>query len=148
MPENEGGPPRTADLFLESTLASVERAETLVLNEARTLGFNEDDQYRIGIAVRETMVNAVAHGNRYNARKRVHLVVRTYPDRLEIEIADEGKGFTVEQVPDPLSQENLLGQSGRGLLMIQAFMDGFDMKRQEPQGTVVTLMKRLSSAPE
>jgi serine/threonine-protein kinase RsbW len=145
MPETRDGADRTADLLLESTLASVDRAEQVVIETARRAGFDEDDQYRIGIAVRETMVNAVAHGNRYNAKKKVRLVVDRYADRLEIEIADEGQGFTASEAPDPLSEENLLGQSGRGLLMVRAFMDDLEMRRREPQGTIVKLIKRRPS---
>jgi serine/threonine-protein kinase RsbW len=74
-------------------------------------------------------------------------VVDRYADRLEIEIADEGQGFTESDVPDPLSEENLLGQSGRGLLMVRAFMDTLEMRKREPQGTIVRLVKRRPSVP-
>ena len=68
----------TLEQVLESTLESVDSAEQTVLAEAEALGFDEDDLHRVGIALRECMVNAVVHGNRYNSRKKVHLkVVRT-----------------------------------------------------------------------
>ena len=66
-------------LLLDSTLDSVEVAETAVLNAAREIGFHEDDLHQLGMAVRESMVNAVVHGNRYNARKKVHLSVVKAP---------------------------------------------------------------------
>ncbi len=65
----------TVEQVLESTLESVDSAEQTVLNEAEALGFDEDDLHRVGIALRECMVNAVVHGNRYNSRKKVHLKV-------------------------------------------------------------------------
>jgi serine/threonine-protein kinase RsbW len=129
--------------LLESTLESVDSAETLVLDAARAAGFDEDDLHKVGIAVRETMVNAVAHGNRYSGRKRVRLNVRTDTDRLIIEIQDEGSGFEMNTVPNPLAEENLLRHSGRGLLMIQAFMDELDIKAVQPVGTRVRLVKYL-----
>ncbi len=55
---------------LESTLESVDKAESLVLQEAGKLGFDEDEAHQIGMAVRECMVNAVVHGNRYSKDKR------------------------------------------------------------------------------
>src|ERR1700691_3770772 len=109
-------------LLLDSTLDSVEVAETAVLKAAREIGFHEDDLHQLGMAVRESMVNAVVHGNRYNARKKVHLSVTKAPDRLTIVIADEGDGFDPNSVPDPLRACNLLARSGRGLLVGRAFV--------------------------
>ena len=128
---------------LESTLDSVDQAEDLVLREAREMGFDEDEQHHIGISLRECLVNAVVHGNKYNSRKKVKLVVSRTPDRLEILVGDEGEGFDVQRVPDPLAEENLLRQSGRGVMMIQAFVDEFHVRRREPAGTEVRMVKYL-----
>ena len=133
---------------LESTLESVDQAEEAVLREARSLGFEEDDLHKIGISVRECMVNAVVHGNQYNAKKKVGLTVTRTADRLEIVIADEGEHFDVGKIPDPLAEENILRQSGRGLLMMQAFMDEFQMKPREPRGTEVRLVKYAAKAAQ
>ena len=116
-------------MLLDSTLDSVEVAETEVLKAAEDIGFGEDDLHQIGMAVRESMVNAVVHGNRYNSRKKVHLSVTKATDRLTIVIADEGEGFDLTELPDPLAEENLLRQSGRGLLLIKAFVDEFQVRR-------------------
>lgn len=134
------------DQVLDSTLDSVDTAEEQVLHEARELGFDEDDQYRIGMAVRECMVNAVVHGNRYNARKKVHLTVSRSADRLSVVIADEGEGFDLSQLPDPLADENLLRHSGRGILLIQGFMDEFSIRPREPKGTEVKMVKYVGKA--
>jgi serine/threonine-protein kinase RsbW len=138
-----GGESRNADLQLASTLESVDSAEGVVLDAARTAGLDEEELHKVGIAVRETMVNAIAHGNRYNARKKVRLQVWTEASRLVIEIQDEGNGFEMNAVPDPLAQENLLRQSGRGLLMIQAFMDELEVRPGHPAGTCVRMVKYL-----
>ena len=123
---------------------SVDRAEAEVVRDAQDIGFDEEDQHKIGIAVREAMVNAVVHGNRYNARKRVHLEVIQSADELRVRIADEGDGFERMDVPDPLAEENLMRHSGRGILLVQAFMDEFTVEPGQPQGTQVTLVKRKS----
>jgi serine/threonine-protein kinase RsbW len=125
----------------DSTLESVDIAEEMVLREAQDLGFGEDDQHKIGIAVRECLVNAVIHGNRYNLRKKVHLTVSRSPGRLEVRIGDEGEHFDMSQLPDPLADENLLRHSGRGLLLMQSFMDEFQVRPREPNGTEVKLVK-------
>jgi serine/threonine-protein kinase RsbW len=143
MANHEAAEARTVDQLLDSTLESVDVGEESVLHEAQIIGFDEDDLHRIGMSVRECLVNAVVHGNRYNARKKVRLTVTRTPDRLSIVIQDEGEGFDMSQLPDPLANENLLRHSGRGLLLIQAFMDEFQIRAREPKGTEVKMVKYL-----
>jgi serine/threonine-protein kinase RsbW len=141
MEEEQSSATKTLDILLESTLDSVDSAEALVLKHARELGFSEDDLHDLGMAVREAMVNAVVHGNRYNLKKKVHLSVGKESDRISVRITDEGEGFERSELPDPLAEENLLRQSGRGLLLIQAFVDEFHMERVPPLGTEVRMVK-------
>src|SRR3954454_11597769 len=126
-----------------STLESVDRAEAEILKAAGKAGFDEDEQHRIGMAVRECMVNAVVHGNRYNRNKQVHVVVSTEQQKFTIRIIDQGEGFEVEEVPDPLHENNLLRHSGRGLFLMGAFMDDVKVRRVQPSGTEVTLVKSV-----
>src|SRR5580658_9281816 len=137
---------KTVDKLLDSTLESVDVAEETVLTAGTELGFDEDDLHRIGMSVRECMVNAVVHGNCYNSRKKVHLSVSRTEDRLSVVIGDEGEGFDMSDLPDPLANENLLRHSGRGLLLIQAFMDEFQIRSMEPKGTEVKMVKILAKA--
>ena len=146
MADQEGLEARTVDQLLDSTLDSVDVAEEAVLKQAEELGFEEDDLHKIGMSVRECMVNAVVHGNRYNARKKVHVMIQRTPDRLAVVIQDEGDGFDMAELPDPLANENLLRHSGRGLLLIQAFMDEFHIQPREPKGTEVKMVKILAKA--
>ncbi len=131
-------------LTLESTLQSVDEAENLVVRAAEQAGLNEDDAHQIGMAVREVMVNAVVHGNRYNKKKRVHLGIDSSRTALTVTIGDEGAGFDFNALPDPLSPENLLRQSGRGLLLVRAFMDDFQVQPRAGGGTEVRLVKNLA----
>jgi serine/threonine-protein kinase RsbW len=125
-----------------STLDSVDQAEAIIMESAAAAGFDEDDQHRISMAFRECMVNAVVHGNRYNKNKRV-AVHAERGDELTIQITDEGEGFEVQAVPDPLETDNLLRHSGRGLFLMGAFMDDMKVRKLEPNGTEVTLVKRV-----
>ena len=143
MGKDTGGEAETVDQFLDSTLDSVDSAESLVLDLAQKAGFEEEDLHKIGMAVRESMVNAVVHGNQYSAHKKVHVSVSKGPDRLTVTIADQGKGFELQHVPDPLSQDNLLRHSGRGMFLIRAFMDELEVRRLSPNGTEVTLVKYI-----
>lgn len=130
---------------LESTLESVDQAEELAIREAGKAGFDEDTQHQVGMAVRECAVNAVVHGNRYNRNKKVHLDIESTPSGITVVIGDEGAGFDVTSIADPLAPENLLKQSGRGILLIRAFMDEFDMHPRQGGGTEVRLVKNFVS---
>ena len=136
----------TLERELESTLDSVDGAEQIVMAEAQELGLDDDDLYRVGIAIRECMVNAVVHGNRYNSRKKVHLKVVRTADKLTIVVGDEGDGFDPNAVPDPLAGENLLRGSGRGVMLMQSFMDEFQISQRQPQGTEVKMVKYKAKA--
>jgi len=146
MPQQESGEICRVDSMLASTLDSVDAAETETLKVAEEVGFDEEELHKIGMAVRECMVNAVVHGNRYNARKKVHFRVLRGNDHMTVVIRDEGEGFDLQSLPDPLAEENLLRQSGRGLLLIQAFMDDMQIQHVKPKGTEVKMMKYLAKA--
>ena len=141
MADYESAQAHTLELVLDSCLESVDAAEEAILHEAKLLGFDEDDLHKIGIAVRECMVNAVVHGNRYNARKKVLVKVSRAADRLTMVIADEGEGFDPNAVPDPLASENLLRFCGRGVMLMRAFMDEFEVSLRQPKGTEVRMVK-------
>jgi serine/threonine-protein kinase RsbW len=149
--ELDTGAKEVLDHHYPSTLESVDLAEGEILKAAEETGFDEDDMHRIGMAVRECMVNAVVHGNRYNRNKQVHVSVyieKSEPPgvaesnvRLTIRITDEGEGFEMQEVPDPLHDSNLLRHSGRGLFLMGAFMDDMKVRKVSPAGTEVTLVK-------
>jgi serine/threonine-protein kinase RsbW len=131
---------------LDSVLESVDQAEQLVMQEASKAGFDEDQQHQIGMAVRECAVNAIIHGNRYSKNKKLHLDIESSSRGLTVTVGDEGEGFDINALPDPLAPENLLRQSGRGLLLIRTFMDDFDLHPRPGGGTEVRLVKHLATS--
>jgi serine/threonine-protein kinase RsbW len=151
------GAKEVLDRYYPSALESVDLAEGEILHAAEQAGFDEDEQHRIGMAVRECMVNAIVHGNRYNRNKKVHVNVSVAgiepPDdgagaanssgRFTIRITDQGEGFEVHEVPDPLHDTNLLRHSGRGLFLMGAFMDDMKVHKLSPAGTEVILVKNI-----
>jgi serine/threonine-protein kinase RsbW len=145
MLENSRQAPETVERLLESTLDSVDNAEELAVGVAQRAGLDDDDLIKVGMAVRESMVNAVVHGNRYNAHKKVHFSVVKGAGRLAITIGDEGEGFDYSGLPDPLAADNLMRTSGRGIFLIRSFMDEFQIRKREPMGTEVTLVKFVVS---
>src|ERR1700691_2160923 len=122
MGKNSRADTETIERFLDSTLESVDNAEEMALQEAEKAGVPEDDLHKIAMAVRESMVDAVVHGNRYNAHKKVRLSFSKSPAEFVVRIADQGEGFDYDNLPDPLAQEDLLRHSGRRIFLITAFM--------------------------
>jgi serine/threonine-protein kinase RsbW len=123
----------TTTRILDSTWESIHRAEGKVLEVARRSGFRETILERICLAFHEIMINAVVHGNGCDPDKKVVVTISRTPNKLTIEIADEGDGFDPDQRPDPLSPEGLLKGSGRGVCLARAFMDEFHVQR-DPAG--------------
>jgi serine/threonine-protein kinase RsbW len=127
---------------LDSTLESVNTAESTAIQMAAKAGFSEEDSHRISMSVREAAVIAVLHGNAYDANKKMRITFENTGEALVIVIADEGHGLKEDQIPDPLAPENLLKQSGRGIFLIRSFMDEVRFRALEP-GTEITLIKHV-----
>lgn len=136
------------EVTLESSLKNIEMAEDITRRVCATAGFDEEDQHRIGMAVHESLINAISHGNKNDESKHVWLRYQIFGDRLEIRVRDEGSGFDPNGVPNPLVPENLLKVSGRGIFLIRTFMDEFRVEKIEGSGTEVTMVKRRNSRPE
>jgi serine/threonine-protein kinase RsbW len=140
-----GGSPATITYTLDSSLDSVNRVEQTAEEMARKAGLEEEEIYRVAMAVREAAVNAVLHGNAYDPDKSITASFETSPEALTIRIADQGKGLNPDTLPDPLAPENLLRGSGRGIFLIRSFMDEVHFRQLQP-GTELTLINHLGTA--
>ena len=127
---------------LGSTLEGVDEGENIVRAALQQSRLPEDDRYWVLLAVREVLVNAARHGNRFDPDKRVFLRVSIGDDAITVEVGDEGEGFEPAHVPDPKMKQNLDKQSGRGLLIARSFLDAVIIGPREPHGTLVHLLKR------
>ena len=131
------------EIILETQVESVNLAEEMCLRVAEAAGFGEDDCYRIGMSVREGVINAFHYGNQERPEKKIHLAVDLTADKMVIHVVDEGHGFTLSDVPDPLAEENLLSTSGRGIFLMRAFMDEFDVVPAPTGGAEIVMSKKL-----
>jgi serine/threonine-protein kinase RsbW len=112
----------------------------------RQTGLTDDQLYDVGVAIRETVINAIRHGNRQDVARQVSVEWRgSARDGLSVLVSDEGSGFDPEAIADPLAPENLMKGSGRGLLFMRAYMDEVDISPRPGGGTVVRLHKRPAS---
>ena len=130
------------ELKLSSRLESVDEAASEAEKFAASAGFDDDARNAIDMAMRESVANAVKHGNLLDETKTVEVTFSDLSDGLEIVVRDYGKGFAVEEVPDPTNPENLLKANGRGILFMRAFMDEVEWSNHETGGMVVKMLKR------
>lgn len=133
---------------LETQVESVNLAEEMCLRVAEAAGFGEEECYRIGMSVREGVINAFHYGNQERPEKKIHLLVDLTEEKMIIHVQDEGVGFRLEDVPDPLAEENLLSTSGRGIFLMRAFMDEFQVVQSPAGGAEIVMSKRLPQPGE
>ena len=131
------------EVTLDTHVESVNLAEEMCLRVAEAVGFAEEECYRIGMSVREGVINAFHYGNQEKADKKIHLAIDLTGEKMVIHVMDEGKGFRLKDVPDPLAEENLLSTSGRGIFLMRAFMDEFDVVPGCTGGAEIIMSKKL-----
>lgn len=82
----------------------------------------DSEQFGLRLALEEAIVNALRHGNQMDPSKSVRIACEFSPNCVRIEIEDEGAGYNPADVPDPTTDENLEKPSGRGLMLMRAFV--------------------------
>jgi serine/threonine-protein kinase RsbW len=117
---------------------------------ARGVGLDEDSLHWVSVAIRESVINAIKHGNRSDSAKHVFVEFETGTNadipELAIRVRDQGEGFDPEMVANPLDPENLLKSSGRGIFLIRNFMDDVQLRRAPEGGMEIRMVKRLQAA--
>lgn len=129
-------------MVLPSDVELVPIIEAVTSHISRDLKLGAEASMQISLAVIEGAMNAIKHGNKYDLAKRAYFKIRIDADRLTLIIKDEGEGFDPRKVADPLEDEGLLRDHGRGLLMIRAYVDE---AYHNADGTQLTMVKYLHS---
>jgi serine/threonine-protein kinase RsbW len=130
------------ELTLPSRIESVDEAAMMADEFARNNGFGDDVLSAVDLAVRESVANAVKHGNKFDEAKKVEFKIINSGDSLEITVRDFGSGFSVTDVPDPTDPENLLKVNGRGILFMRSFMDEVEWFNPPGGGMQVRMVKK------
>jgi len=139
---------RRVRLEIASRFDMLEMVQTVLGHLCGQLGFGEDEAHYVNVAVRESLVNAIRHGNKMDESKRVAVEFAMSPDRLEVSVQDEGPGFDLESLADPTAEANILKASGRGIFFMRSFMDDVRYTFAPKGGTLVRMVKkRVGVAP-
>ena len=147
MPE----PETTVRLHFSSAFEMLDMVQMVSDQIGRGLRFDEDALTWMEVAVRESVINAIKHGNRHDRAKQVTVEFTTgpapSPEQLVIVVRDQGQGFDPDGIADPLAPENLLKSSGRGIFFMRSFMDDVRLRRRPEGGMEVRLVKHLAQPP-
>lgn len=131
----------TLRLVISSEVRLVDVVHAASETMAAIAGFEEDDALNVGIAVREAVINAIVHGNKMDPTRKVEVSMHARRRSIRARVRDQGAGFDPGATPDPTVGDNRMRSSGRGILVMRAFVDSVDFKFREGRGMEVTLKK-------
>ena len=139
----------TVRLDFRSDFRALDFVQVVSDHLGREAGLDDDAVHWVGVAVRECVVNAIKHGNCNDQRKRVRVefapLSSESPAGIEVCVRDEGCGFNLAEVPDPLAPENVLKSTGRGIFLIRSFMDEIVLRNAPGGGMELRMVKRVQS---
>ncbi len=140
--------PRSLRLEFTSAFEMLDLVQVVSDHMGRDVGLDEEAVHWVGVAIRESVINAIKHGNQSDVRKRVFVDFEAATDvaELKIRVRDQGPGFDPEHVANPLAPENLLKASGRGIFLIRSFMDDVILQRAPEGGMEIRMTKRVQPA--
>jgi serine/threonine-protein kinase RsbW len=134
----------TVRLDFHSSFDMLDFVQVVSDHFGRRAGLDDEALHWVGVAVRESVINAIKHGNANDAQKRVHVEFTALDGDtpgLSIRVRDEGPGFDQSCLPDCLAPDNLLKASGRGIFLIRSFMDELVLQRAPEGGMEVRMLK-------
>ena len=124
MMKDKGGKKRLSfELKCVSDQREVGKVESFLQQVNKRLHLDDGTMYRLLVAGTEAVNNAIVHGNKSDPDKCVAMVVIWTADALTMRVKDSGMGFDPSTLPNPLADENLLKDSGRGIFLIRQMMD-------------------------
>ena len=126
---------------MPSRLESVEEVATIADEFAKSQRLDDEFIYAIDLAIRESVANAVKHGNKLDETKNVNVTLTDTAKAFEILVRDFGSGFDVETIADATAPENLLKTDGRGILFMRSFMDEVEWANADGGGLIVRMSK-------
>jgi serine/threonine-protein kinase RsbW len=139
--------PHAVRLEFTSSVDMLDFVQVVSDHVGRTFGLDDDAIHWVGVAIRESVINAIKHGNRYDVTKRVFVEFETASGAegpaMAVSVRDQGEGFDPDMLADPLDPANLLKPSGRGIFLIRNFMDEVRLQRASQGGMEIRMLKRL-----
>ena len=134
-------------LEIHSTIEALDLVQAVTEHIARQLGFDDESLHWTSMAVRESVINAITHGNGGDPAKLVFIDYGATPEddptSFIVRVRDQGAGFDPGRLKDPLTAENVLKSGGRGIFLIKKFMDDVSLQRAREGGMEVRMLKHI-----
>ena len=124
---------------IKSDFMQGREVQSRILEDIEKHGFDSQAVFAVKLALEEALINAIKHGNRMDPAKHVHVEAKIDSKQAEITIEDEGPGFKRTDVPDPTAEENLCKCSGRGILLMESYMNSVQYSKD---GRRVKMVKK------
>ncbi len=134
--------PIKVKLILASRPNEIIKVEGFLEKLNEQLHLDESAFNKLLIATTEAVNNGILHGNKRDPSKKVNLVCETLNGLLFITVEDEGQGVDPDSIPNPLAEENLLRENGRGVFLMRSLMESVEFSRY-PGGSKVTMTMSL-----
>ena len=115
--------PISQSMIIASVPSAVSDVRKPLLAKLEANNFSQENIFAIHLALEEAFLNAVRHGNKMDPAKKIKIDYLIDADKVEISMTDDGNGFDPKAVPDPRCGENLYKAGGRGLFLIESYMD-------------------------
>ncbi len=129
-------------LILKSTPKEIASVEPFLKRINRSIRFCQTQFHNLLVATTEAVNNAIAHGNKKDSNRLVIITVTVYKSYIKIKVHDEGKGVNPKDIPNPLDNKNLLSESGRGIFLMQQFMDSVIFEKCPDGSNVIMTMRK------
>ena len=110
------------DHTLRELRAGLEAVQAEIAQVLAARGYEEGAMFAIRLALEEAIVNAFRHGNRSDPKKVVFFRAEIDGETARFEVEDQGPGFDPRTIPDPTDDDNIEIPSGRGVMLIKAYM--------------------------
>ena len=111
------------NILVINKLSDIEKVCSIILRAMDNCGFPDMNIKRMKVCIFEMTINAVTHGNRNDFNKKVLILYKVIQDRVIISVVDDGDGYDYAALANPLDEENLLKESGRGVYIVKSYMD-------------------------
>lgn len=140
----ESETPISNSIVVESIPSAITDVCRQILSKLDDYGFSKEDTFAVHLALEEAFSNAITHGNKMDPTKEIRIDYTMDPDKIEISVVDQGSGFKPETIPDPRFGRKLFEPDGRGLLLMQAYMDVVEYNEE---GNAVHMVRYKEKPP-
>ena len=121
---------KSIKISIPSLIENIKIIESFIDNAKEKFHIDDDIYGNIMISVTECVSNAILHGNKGDASKKVDLELHFDEEEIKFIIKDEGNGFEFDELKDPTAPENIDKAGGRGIFIMKHLADDVSFEEE------------------